>query len=81
MMAIRTRFHGPTNTRGSRITASISDGGRTERLTVPYDHAAKDPFEDAAYAMAAKMGWPVTLQGGSYNGDRYWVITEYHRDA
>ena len=35
-MFIRTRYHGPTNARGSRISATTISG---QRVYVPYDHA------------------------------------------
>lgn len=53
--AIRTRYHGPTNTRGSRISAKCGAG----RVSVPYDHALNlyDNHAAAARALLAKLGW------------------------
>jgi len=66
MKAIETKFHGPTSTRGSRITASDSDGNR---IWLSYNHAldADQNHANAARALCRKMGWGVTgsvLQGG-----------------
>ena len=43
-----TRYLGPTNHRGSRIKASDGDGNT---VTVPYDHAARNPHAVAAVAL------------------------------
>jgi hypothetical protein len=56
---IRTRYAGGTNTRGSRILATLSTGPR--RLAVPYDCAlsAEANHEVAARALyAVAYGWP-----------------------
>ncbi len=56
MKAITTKYHGPTNTRGSRVSASDEDGNR---VSLPYDHALnQDEMHDAAaLALCAKMKW------------------------
>lgn len=56
MKAISTRYHGPTNTRGSRITADDGDGNR---ITVSYNDALnqQDAHASAACALCRKMGW------------------------
>lgn len=73
MQAIRTVFHGPTNTRGSAITAR-SAGGSSVR--VPYDHALNLDENHAAAcdALKAKLSWTGPMIGGTYNGDTYWVF-------
>jgi hypothetical protein len=48
MIAITTKFHGATNTRGSRITATMGQS----RATVPYDHALTAEGNHAAAAKA-----------------------------
>lgn len=60
--AITTKYHGPTNTRGSRISASAEAG----RIFVPYDHALSlsDNHAAAAAAFAAKWGWDGSWHGG-----------------
>jgi hypothetical protein len=53
-VAIVTKYHGPTETRGSRISA---DAGEGRRVSISYDHAASNPHDSAALALCAKMGW------------------------
>lgn len=57
-MFIRTRYHGPTNARGSRISATTI-GGR--RVYVPYDHALsmEQNHTAAARKAAALIAWDV----------------------
>lgn len=63
MKAIRTKYNGPTDTRGSRISATDEDGNR---VTVPYDHAenSNGNHDAAALALCAKMGWGGRLVRG-----------------
>lgn len=55
MQAITTRYHGPTNTRGSRVSARCQAG----RVTLNWDDALnQDQNHDrAALALARKLGW------------------------
>lgn len=71
MKAIRTRYSGPTNTRGSRIHATDGDGNRA---TVSYSHGSRDMHELAAYSLMRKMGWSNPLIGGGFGNDNYWVM-------
>lgn len=58
MIAIHTKYLGPTDTRGSRIKASVfRSRDVTWSVTVGYDHAADDPFLAGAQALADKH-WP-----------------------
>lgn len=50
---IRTRYLGPTSSKGSRISACDLKTG--ERLVVPYDHASHDPQDDAADALDRRL--------------------------
>lgn len=72
--AIVTRYHGPTNTKGARISATASAG----RVYVPYDHAlnADGNHEAAATALCAKFGWAGELACGGleWGGDRVFVF-------
>lgn len=74
--AIRTRYHGPTNTRGSRISAKCEGG----TLSVPYDHAENDygNHRAACMALVERLGWARLARDGRYEagvfgGDFYWV--------
>ena len=60
--AIVTKYHGPTNTRGSRISAKCAGG----RVSVPYDYALNNDQSHAAAAaaLAAKLGWSGRMVGG-----------------
>lgn len=61
--AIETKYHGPTNTRGSRISARAGAG----RIFVPYDHAL-DIYENhaaAARAFADRFQWGSEWVGGA----------------
>ena len=72
MKAIQTRYHGPTDTKGSRISAFDNDGNR---IYLPYDHGSADPHRDAAIAFARKMEWtPLTLCGGWVKDGRVFTI-------
>lgn len=80
MKAIRTRYSGPTNTRGSRFTACDSDGNR---VTLSYDYAlnADENHEKAAYALMGKMGWTNKLIGGGFGNDMYWTMIPVEKPA
>ena len=80
-VAIITRYHGPTNTRGARISA---DAGMGRRCSIPYDHAAYNPHDVAALALCAKMGWEgdLTRSGapdGHGNVYTFIDVQNYHR--
>ena len=63
MKAIKTTYHGPTDTRGSRITASDTDGNS---ITIPYPHefSGAECHAQAAIALCRKMGWRGDLIAG-----------------
>ncbi len=64
MKAIKTKYLGPTDTRGSRISASDEDGNR---ITIPYPHELNNDRGHlaAAEALCRKMKWSGELNGGS----------------
>ena len=58
MIAIHTKYLGPTDSKGSRIKAIVyRSRGVIWSVTVPYEHVIDDPFEVAARALADKH-WP-----------------------
>lgn len=63
MIAIQTRYHGATNTRGSRISATDGRGNRVS-IPFPYDSTGLDVHAAAAEALCDKMGWRGELVGG-----------------
>lgn len=79
MKAITTKYHGPTNHRGARVTARDGDGNR---VTVPYEgpYEGRDTTREAAHARAAlalcaKMGWCGTLHYGEIKQGPVFVFT------
>ena len=64
MVAILTKFFGPTNTRGSRVKAYTCTG---LQLTISWDHALDSEANHtaAAKALATKMGWHGKYVGGN----------------
>lgn len=77
MQAIRTRYHGPSNTRGSRISAQCEAG----RIYVGYDHALNldENHVAAATALRVKLGWQEKdgyqpMECGVFAGDWYHVF-------
>ncbi len=78
MKAITTKYHGPSNVRGSRITANDGDGNR---ITVPYDYALSgiDLHAKAAIALCRKMKWDGKLIGGATKDGYAFVFTNSSR--
>jgi len=72
MKAIVTKYHGPTNTRGSRISASDGDGNR---VSIPYPHELdrEDGHYKAACALRDKMQWGGDLIGATIKGGYVFV--------
>ena len=82
MKAIVTKYHGPGNVRGSRISATDNNGNR---VTVPYDHALSGEacHRVAFLALCAKLGVP-NLNEYVFSPDRgagyvYVRVTKYNR--
>lgn len=74
MMAIFTKYHGPTDKRGARVSASAENGRRVvvswdDGLDVESNHIA------AARAFAAKLGWAGRFAGGGYKYGYAFVLT------
>lgn len=75
MKAITTTYHGPTNTRGSRIAACDEDGNRVT-IPYPYELSGEDVHHKAALALCEKMGWTGRLTGASLKSGYVFVFTE-----
>jgi hypothetical protein len=60
--AIATKYHGPTDTKGSRISASCE----ARRIYVPwdYEHEPAENHRRAAEALARKLDWGGEWRGG-----------------
>lgn len=70
MIAIKTKYLGTTNTRGTRIKASDYRGNQ---VTLSRDYAlnASEDHERAAIALRDKMGWKGELVAGTLDNDTY----------
>jgi hypothetical protein len=66
MQAIQTKFHGPTNFKGSRISAKCE----AKRIIVSYEHALNgtENHEAAALELIRALGWD--RDGCPWFGDR-----------
>lgn len=74
MVAIETRYLGPTDTKGSRIVATDANGGR---VVVGYSDAlhVDDAHNCAALALLKKRGWGgLWVRGGSKHGSVYVCV-------
>lgn len=61
--AVVTKYHGPSNVRGSRYSATDGDGNRV--IVGALDNLnSEDNHKRAALALCEKMGWDGTLVGG-----------------
>jgi len=73
MIAILTKYLGPTNARGARIKAWRGDDP-TVSVTIPYDYAggAEQRHRDAAEQLCARFDWlqdgMVLVGGGTQTG-------------
>lgn len=75
MKAIITKYHGPTNTKGSRISATDDDGNR---ISISRESAlsSEDCHKAAVVALCKKIGWRGTLQGGYTATGMAWVFVD-----
>ena len=75
MIAIQTKYLGPTNTRGSRIKAWTESG---HSMTVDYPHEKRegaDAHSVAALALARSLGWGGTLIAGGTDAGYVFVFS------
>ncbi len=73
MKAIMTKYHGPTNSRGSRIKAIDLDGNSVYLSFDPeWNHDTA--HREAAKALCRKMRWTGTLAQGSIKGGEVFVF-------
>jgi hypothetical protein len=77
MQAITTKYHGPTNTRGARITATSESG---IKVTLPYPHelTGRECHDAAVRALCHKIGWTGQMVAGAIHGGGYaYVFLDY----
>ena len=79
MKAIITKYHSPTNTRGSRYSADDGDGNRVI-LSAAYALEPRENHARAVQALCDKMGWSGDLYRGSTKYGYVWVFSP-HREA
>ncbi len=74
MKSIETKYHGPTNFKGARFTATDGDN----RVTVGYDHAlnADENHKAAAMALKTKLAWKGSMQGGHTKTGMVFVFAD-----
>lgn len=70
--AIQTKYHGPTNRIGARVSARCDAG----RIMVSWDNKlnADGNHRKAAETLAAKLGWTQKLVGGGLPGGGYAFV-------
>lgn len=66
MQSIITKYHGPRNVRGSRVSATAT-GGLRRTYTWNDAKSADDNHKDAAAKLAQEFGWSGKWHGGAYN--------------
>jgi len=76
MKAIRTRYHGPSSIRGSRISASTGEKGQKVVISYPDELNSSDAHALVARKLVNKMKWSGDLIGGGFpDGTMVWVFT------
>ncbi len=75
MKAIKTKYLGPTNTKGSRIKAT-AEGGNSITISYPYELSGEAVYKKAAIALCEKMNWPTDLIGGGINNEYVFVFNQ-----
>lgn len=73
MKAILTKYHGPTNTRGARVSASDEEDNKVY-ISYPYELSGEAVYRKAAEALKAKMNWSGDLVGGSLKNGYVFVF-------
>jgi hypothetical protein len=73
MKAIRTKYHGPTTTKGAKIVASDDDGNRVS-ISYSYGLSGEAAHRKAADALCTKMHWKGEIIGGSLRDGYVFVF-------
>jgi hypothetical protein len=71
MLAITSKYHGPTDTRGSKVRAKANG----KSATVPYDSAldSEANHRAAVVALCDKLGWDADRFFGGAMDDGRWA--------
>jgi hypothetical protein len=75
MKAIRTKYHGPTATKGARITATEPDGAKAT-IRYPSELNSDQAHALAAQTLCRKMGWTGTLVSGALSDSYVHVFAD-----
>ena len=76
MQGIITKYHGPTDARGARISETSAGGVRIYR---PHDDSInrEENHREAARQLCAKLGWSGQMIGGTIPGGGVaWVFAD-----
>jgi hypothetical protein len=75
MKAIRTKYIGPSNVKGSRLSATTGERGQRLIMSWPSELNSGEAHARGARALADKMGWKTELIGGGFpDGTMVWVF-------
>jgi hypothetical protein len=75
-VAIITKYHGPTDTRGSRISARTTSDRPKVFVPYQYEYSHERAHLPAVLAYCKKMDWHGTLACGGVDDGYVWVFTE-----
>lgn len=76
MKAILTKYHSPTNTKGSRISAH-AEGVKSIYRSFDYTVNQEDLYKNVAIELCKIYDWPTDLLSGSLpNGDVVFVFKD-----
>ena len=77
MKAIKTKYIGPTNTKGSRMRATDEDGNS---VTITWDDSLDSlaNHEAGAVALCNKTDWVGNLVGGHLKNCMVWVFVDLY---
>lgn len=77
MVAIITKYHGPSNARGSRITASTRNPGQRISVQCADNLSMDENHERAARQLCTKYGWYGRFVSGTLkDGSRAWCLDQ-----
>jgi hypothetical protein len=77
MKSIITKYHGPTDFKGSRISASDGDGNRVF-ISYPSELRSEEAHANAVKALCKKMSWTGEIYGGDHPDGMVWVFRDNH---
>lgn len=78
--SVTTRFHGPTDTRGSRVSATYGHGDFRVRISHSWSHSlsSEENHQGVAMKLAEQMGWRfdavVSAHDTTTSGEKHHVF-------